>query len=640
MESITRRNLVGAAAIVGASAALTSVAGSALAEETPAVEPGSYEAGITWDGLYDVVLVGDGVGGLSAAIEAGRAGASTLILEKAPNGLDGGCTRLCQQCAWALVEGKEDTAREHLQLVRGGYDNPSDAVIDAAIEGLRENPSWAESLGGTVYTYKEATGNDDAIQYPEYPGGDSFYTFTVAQETGMGAFFKLMKSNVEALDNVAIWYESTVTEILRDPDSGIVLGVSAQINGQTVNIRARNGVVLASGGYENNERIMQDYADLPGIKAIGPQFNTGDGVLMAQRIGAQISAMPNVLAYISGLYEDGVTPEWVSGNRIGSSRYTSSIIYVGSDGTRFANEATGTRHGHIPWHGDYILQRQPEVSWCVFDEAARTSTYFSDTYNNDPEDTFSLGTDYAVESGHFIKADTIEELAGLIDVPAENLAATIERWNFFCEQGEDYEFHRSPEAMAPFAEEGPYYAFRLVQSVLCTEGGPRRNENAQIIDVNDQPIPHLYGAGECGEMITHCYPGAMNMGAGMVFGRIAGRNAAVAKEDGQPAADLVVSGFAPVVEEPAYEAGENQVIGIADAHNGNLVLRLTMDGDTISQCEALQSYETPNIGGRAVTMLSEQVVGMTATEVADIDTISHATDSSRCFKAAVANALA
>ena len=105
---------------------------------------------------------------------------------------------------------------------------------------------------------------------------------------------------------------------------------------------------------------MQDYADLPGIKAIGPQFNTGDGVLMAQRIGAQISAMPNVLAYISGLYEDGVTPEWVSGNRIGSSRYTSSIIYVGSDGTRFANEATGTRHGHIPWHGDYILQRQPE----------------------------------------------------------------------------------------------------------------------------------------------------------------------------------------------------------------------------------------------------------------------------------------
>lgn len=630
MQNVSRRSFVKSAAL--GSAAVAAVVGCVPAYGDEAAQEGSFEKGIEWNGIYDVVVVGLGTAGEAAAIEAARAGAAVLVLEKAPDGLDGGNSRYCHQLPIGVIEGHVEDAKTYYRALRGEFSQPTDAKIDATMEEMEKTCAWFESLGAQIYSYEEITGGAFGPEYPELPGGDgTFIDFAIAPTYADGKMFKFLKQQVVDNEAIDLWFEAPATDLIRDPESGVVIGVTAQVDGRRINIRARNGVVMACGGFENNAQMLEDYAGIPQALPVACHFNTGDGHLMCARIGAQLSAMYNVAAYINCLYDDGMTPEWESGTRRGG-KYTSSLIYVGGDGTRFMNENFKSRHGRMMWHGDYQIQRVPRNSWCVFDEKARQETSFS---NANP-----AGSDAPVESGLFRKADTLEELAQIIDVPAENLVATVQRFNDFCAAGEDPEFHRNPENMKAFDAEGPYYAFQLVQSILNTQGGPYHNENAQILDTDGNPIPHLYGAGEFGAIYTSLYQGGGNVGEGLATGRIAGRNAAAAKEDGQPAEDLPVLPFVPTVEEPVWEAGENQYVGVVDAHAGDLVVRVTMDGDAIGQVEVLHTYDTPNIGAKAIDQLAETVVGMTAEQVAEVDVVSHATWSSEAFKAAIAAALA
>lgn len=103
------------------------------------------------------------------------------------------------------------------------------------------------------------------------------------------------------------------------------------------------------------------------------------------------------------------------------------------------------------------------------------------------------------------------------------------------------------------------------------------------------------------------------------------------RKDGQLAEGLPVVPFSPTVKEPVWEAGENQYVGVVDAHAGDLVVRVTMDGDVIDQVEVLHTYDTPNIGAKAINQLAETVVGMTADQVAEVDVVSHATRSSEAL---------
>ena len=631
MQNVSRRSFVKEAALgMGALAA----GGCVAAVQAQADEASSYESTITWNGLYDVVVVGMGMAGESAAIAAADAGAKVLVLEKAPNGLDGGNSRYCHQLPIGVAEGRVDDAVAYYQELRGAFAQPTDAKIQALMEEMEKNVSSFEGMGATTYPYEEVTGGVFGLEYPELAAtGDFLVNFAVAPTYADGKMFKFLKQQIlDRSDAIDLWYSAPATDLIRDPESGVVIGVTAQVDGQLLNIRARNGIVMACGGYENNPQILEDYAGIPDAHPIACMFNTGDGHLMAARIGAQLSAMYNVAAYISCLFDDGVTAEWDSGTRIGKSKYTTSLLFVGGDGTRFMNENYKSRHGRMPWHGDYALQRVPRNSWCVFDEAARLTTYFSNANNN--------GSEEAVASGLFKKADTLEELAEIMGVPGDTLVATVEQFNQFCAEGNDAEFHRSPEAMQPLAAEGPYYAFQLVQSILNTQGGPYHNENGEILDNDGAVIPHLYGAGEFGAIYTSLYQGGGNVGECLAAGRIAGRNAAVAKEDGQPADGLALEVVTPVVAEPTYEVGENQRLGIVDSHAGDLVVRLTMNGDTIAQVEVLHTYDTPNIGLKAINKLAGEVVGMTAEQVAEVDTVSHATWSSMAFKEAIAQALA
>ena len=121
-------------------------------------------------------------------------------------------------------------------------------------------------------------------------------------------------------------------------------------------------------------------------------------------------------------------------------------------------------------------------------------------------------------------ADTIEELAALIDVPADELALTVQTWNSFCEGGKDLAFYRPEDTLVPVATP-PFYACPQVPTFLNTDGGPERSANAEILDVEGNPIPGPYSSGEFGSVWSRMYQGACNLGESAIFNRIAVRHA-------------------------------------------------------------------------------------------------------------------
>ena len=629
-RSISRRNLVKAATLGAAAGTVALSATQAYAVESPE----AFEAGIEWNGIYDVVVVGFGMAGEMSALTAAENGASVLVLEKAFDGRDGGNSRFCHQQAVYCNDDQVEGMKAYFRGLRGDFDFPTDAVIDTYCEEAALNIPWFNDRGVDTYPYADTTGAPSGMEHPEVsPDGVNYQDcFGINPVLGNGAMFKYLKSQVLENENIAIWFEAPAVELIQDPTTGTVIGVTAEVEGQFVNVRARNGVIMACGGYENDRQFMQDFVSVANPYPIAAIYNTGDGHRMCMKAGAHMSAMHNAMMYINCLYDDGETAEWDSGTRVGKARYNTSLLFVGADGTRFMNENFKARHGYEAWHGNFRKQTIPARAWCVFDEPARLDTWFS----------YSLADqcEAGIASGRVRKANSIDELAEQIGVPAEKLVASVERYNLFCEQGEDMEFHRDPEAMRPIAAEGPYYAFEIVQSVLNTQGGPLRNENGQVMDYEGNPIPHLYSAGEFGEIFTTLYQGAGNVCGCLVWGRVSGRNAAAPKDDLQPAADLAIVEFQPTpAEEPVHECADNQVISTVDSHCGDLVLRVTRDGDTIESVEVLKCNDSKNIGLKAVNQLAEQVAGMNIDEAMGIDIVTHATVSCGAFLSALAAAM-
>jgi len=130
--------------------------------------------------------------------------------------------------------------------------------------------------------------------------------------------------------------------------------------------------------------------------------------------------------------------------------------------------------------------------------------------------------------GWIVQADTIAELARKINKDPGKLEATLKQYNEFCAAGMDPQFGRPKTALLPVSA-GPFYAMELMATFTNTQGGPRRNKEARVLDTMGKPIPRLYSGGELGSMYSHCYNGGGNIGECMAFGRIAGENAAAEK---------------------------------------------------------------------------------------------------------------
>jgi uncharacterized protein with FMN-binding domain len=549
-------------------------------------------------------------------------------LEKAPEGEEGGNTRYAGQIVLAPTD--REKAITYFKTLRGGYDNQSDKMIETLVDGAMQNRSWLTSMGARKLVDIPFT------EFPEFAGSDGIGVVCIDGESFTGKLWNLLRKNVMSRSaNIDVWFSSPGKALIQDPETKIIHGVKVERDGKILNVRAKNGVVLTCGGFEDNIEMIQNYLQMPYAYSKGAKYNTGDGIKMAMRVGADLwhmstmagpdvnfkaPDMPIVFGY--GIQSAEKTPASVG-------VMSRSAIMVGSDGTRFVNEAVLPRHGHIYNHGTWISMPVPTPSYLIFDETARLAGPLYPSWSKDNSDE--------IKKGWIVQADTIAQLAQKIDVPAAALETQVTTYNQYCANGVDPIFGRDPKYLKPL-QTGPYYAMKLSPSFTNTQGGPKRNEKAEVLDVDGNPIPHLYSDGELGSMYTDIYQASGNLAECIVFGRIAGKNAAAVKND--VSAAPLLQGKAPVVTsstKPAPVSEEKGVlIGEGIGMGGKLVVKVKMDGNTISSVEVVSDHETTGISEKALVEIPQEIVQNQSTNV---DVVSGATMTSKGIMSAVEDAL-
>lgn len=654
MEKISRKSFVKGAlglgltgVLAGCASSASSTAASASSTAAPAEKKQfTFADTVRWDAQYDVVVMGMGAAGMVAAKTAADNGAKVVIVEKCEEGKAGGNTKVCGQL-FAYANGDKDAAKSYYTALAGGRDIEPE-IIDAISEGVANMADiLADEFGFNKDEYMDWTGvnvvgtNMGAMspEYPEMPGHEKMALWTTHAGASDGYLYQGLKQNVtDRVDAIDVWYSSPAKSLIQDPVTKTVVGVTVERDGKEMNIRALNGVCICTGGFECNKEMVQHYLNVINYAPRGGQFNTGDGIKMAQAVGADLWHMDCYeglfgLGSVTYPVEEGIPCDMIA-TLAQNAVNTGAAILVGTDGDRFVNESETVRHGHLYENGIWENPTFPEKVWYIIDETQKGEIEAAGAM---PEEQLAKLTAY----------DSIGALAEGIGVDKDRLTKTIKNYNSFANNGEDYKCGREAQYMRAF-DGKKYYAMYMVSGLLNTQGGPKRSANAEVLDTQGNPIPHLYSAGECGGITVCMYQGGTNIAECITFGRIAGKNAAAVK-DALPTYTVEAVESAPaqpgdiddlVGEEETYETADNQYIGKAQGMDDEIVVRVTVDDGKISQVEVLKQNETEGIGVPATEQLPEKFVGLDTEEAINaVDGISGATITSNALKQAVVNAL-
>lgn len=518
VSSVSRRSFVTVAAgALGAGAAGIATA-KAHAEESATSY--TYADTIKWDAQYDVVVLGMGFAGLVSAMAAADEGASVLICEKAPQGEAGGNSKVCgQMFAWA--QGDVDAAREYYTGLAAGRVIPEDMleILANGIANMGDTLASRYGFDSDIYVdAKDFGGWYMSPEYPEMPGSDSMGLWATHETPSDGYLYQTMIDRLsgEYAGKVDVWFETPGVSLIQDSMTRTVIGVTVERDGEPRNVRALNGVCMCVGGFEYNAQMVQDYLGNVNTPGYGGAYNEGDGITMCSMAGARLWHMAawEGVRYIYDV-DDG-TPN--AGLGINSALTTGGSVLVGDEGRRYVNETEIARHGHVNGgNGIWENPRFPEHIYVVFDQTQMDAV-------NEAGGIKEAAMDTLVTCG------SIEEAAAAIGCDAEVLQKTIDDFNSFCEGGEDFAFGRDVATMHAFDGKA-YYVLPVRYAILNTQGGPERNADCQILDATGAPIPHLYGAGECGELTVCMYQGGTNVASCFIFGEIAGKNAAAVKDE-------------------------------------------------------------------------------------------------------------
>lgn len=437
----------------------------------------------------DVVVIGAGGAGMTAAITAHEAGKEVILLEKMPYA-GGNTTKSTggMNAAETSVQaelGIEDSVQTFIDDTMTGGKNVNDlALVTTMAENSAEAIDWLASIGAPLPEVSFSGGaTNKRIHRPE--GGAAVGPYLVE---------KLLAKIGE--DEISLLYNTEATELI--VEDGAVIGVKATGDGISYTINA-DAVVLATGGFGANLEMCAAYnPDLAGFVTTNSPCATGDGIKMAEAAGAatvdmeQIQIHPTVYQATSLMVTESV--------RGGGA------ILVNASGERFIDEME-TRDvvsaAEIAQEGGY--------AYLVFDQAQRDNLSAIDSY---------------VSNGLTVQADTIEGLASEMGVDAANLQATVEAWNKAVAEQNDEAFGRTT-GMDVDISVAPFYAIQIAPGIHHTMGGVKIDTTASVIGVDGEPIPGLFAAGE----VTGGVHGANRIGGNavadiIVFGRIAGQSAA------------------------------------------------------------------------------------------------------------------
>lgn len=454
---------------------------------------------------FDVVVVGAGLAGLTAALTAAEAGASVALLEKGAeyggsSSRSGGgmvfvCTDLQQQ---AGVEDSLDALRDDLMRASQGRAQPE--VIDAYVDNQLDTYRWMAGRG-VRFTLEDAS---TATTVPR------------AHLTGPGVAPRHLHEQVMTDGRIA-YLPTTAGRRLVRRDHGRVEGIEVFDGTAERTITARRGIVLASGGFGRSVELLRRFAPqwVDAVKMAGPH-NTGDGITMAWALGAGVTDMPYVTASFGASiahYPDlTLDPEEVP--ILLYPNYLGGII-VNLEGRRFANESLNYK----------ILSR------ICADQPGGAAVQVFDERIFQQSDDRAVPWDFqaAYDAGLVVKADSIRELAVALDLDPDVLDATVADYNAAVRAGSDPLFGRpigagdkleSDEIASP-----PFYGFPTRSGLTSTYAGLTVDGDMRVIDVFGEPIAGLFAAGETvGGFHGAGYYSGSALGKAAVFGRVAGLN--------------------------------------------------------------------------------------------------------------------
>jgi len=492
--------------------------------------------GQKWWKSADVVIAGYGAAGAAAAIAARDAGAEVIILEKMNEG--GGNTIVSM--GGVLCPTEANAAINYISALYDFANSEKDEdVIRVFAQEATRNVAWIKSLkeGTEVQVYGHAS-------YSQVPGAESMNKYLVkGKNKGPTAFarnlWEVLIYAVEKRRRIPVLRETAAKELVTN-GKGEVIGIMAQAEGQKVAIRANSGVVLCTGGYEYDRSTLQNHVKGFPIYAAGNPGNRGDGIRMAQKAGAGLWHMNGVSAGL-GLK----VPEFEACFPMVID--APGHILVDREGRRFMNERGMEAHSGLLAVDHYDTQslKYPRIPcYAIFDDTARMRgpiSRIAELGSAGRQYTWSKDNSAEIQKGWIIRGGTLAELAKSLSMAPAVLEETVGQWNRDVKNNRDPLHNRpilSPQKERPeykdfvqhvlsaAIDQPPFYAIELYPCLLNTQGGPRRNEAAQVLDPFGRPIPRLYSAGELGSMWGMIYQGAGNISECLVFGRIAGKNAA------------------------------------------------------------------------------------------------------------------
>ena len=488
--------------------------------------PGDRGQRIRWDEEYDVVIVGFGVAGCSAAIEAldARPDARILILEKAPEEHAGGNSRASGQ---GLVIPKDKEAMKQYQR-NLSYSNPvPEDLLEFWASELMELHPWIEDRA------REAR-QEYLVSEPIYEFADLCAEEAVRNQATIlprpGGLWEAFRKNIDRRP-VTVWYESPAVDLVQDRAGGEVFGVVVERDSRQIAVKARGGVVMACGGYEHNEDMKRNYAGWTDVHTFGSPYNTGDGIHMLQRAGADLWHLRNRMNS-GGFHLAFKVPEYETAFMRAFDHVSHSWIEVAADDRRFGDETYPFNRTHYKWkqHGHYVdtLHAWVMPVHMIFDESVRKNNCLGMnwmTWNMAVERyDWSKDNSREVEKGWITRADTITDLALKLGRDQDRLVKTVADYNAACADKADPLFNRDPSTLEPVATP-PYYAIELKPGLVCTSAGAKRTPRGEVLNRAGEPIPGLYEAGQLGSMVSDLYQNGTYLTEAMISGRSAGLNA-------------------------------------------------------------------------------------------------------------------
>ena len=504
----------------------------------PLVSKGSD---IGFDEEFDVVVVGYGFAGGVSAIEAHEAGSKVLLVEKMP---DPGGISICSHGAICSTRNPE-RAFTYLKNTNAG--RTPDAVIRALAYGMEDNESYTRNLTkitGAEFMIRERGGN-----YP-FPGDDAFYYTQITSVPNIDAaqvypqvkgrpggplVFYVLQKNVEQR-GIEVRLNTPAKDLISTPEKEVI-GIILETNKGESRIRAKKGIILACGGFEANTEMQKQFWQIMPVTTAANGGNTGDGIRMAQSLGAELWHMWHFHGSYGFLHSDreafpyGIRvkrfPDWIPGLEQRAVVQAPWII-VDQKGQRYMNEFppyvqdTGWRPMEF---FDPVSQNFPRIpSLLIYDELGRRRFPMGNPAYNERDMSYewSQKNTKEIEEGIIKKANTVGELAEQFGLDGEVVEKALFRWNKLCVNKNDTDFGRPAGTMMKI-QRPPYYGGKVWPVLSNTQGGPVHDAKQRIIDVNGQPIPRLYAAGELGSSFGHLYLAGGNIAECFVTGRIAGK---------------------------------------------------------------------------------------------------------------------